>query len=122
MKSFHCISEVSQSVNFTSIGPPMLPVGSSSTNRKTKTASFTSNITEDLKISSQLRRFSFHELKLVTRNFKPENLLGEGGFGCVFKGWISEKRNGHAKPGVGLAVAVKTLNHKGLQGHKEWLV
>ena len=26
------------------------------------------------------------------------------------------------KPGTGLTVAVKTLNHDGLQGHKEWLV
>jgi serine/threonine protein kinase len=26
------------------------------------------------------------------------------------------------KPGTGLTVAVKTLNHDGLQGHKEWVV
>jgi hypothetical protein len=26
------------------------------------------------------------------------------------------------KPGTGLSVAVKTLNHDGLQGHKEWMV
>jgi hypothetical protein len=59
---------------------------------------------------------------LATRNFRPESLLGEGGFGCVFKGWIEENGTAPVKPGTGLTVAVKTLNHDGLQGHKEWLV
>jgi hypothetical protein len=49
-------------------------------------------------------------------------LLGEGGFGCVFKGWIEENGTAPVKPGTGLTVAVKTLNHDGLQGHKEWVV
>ncbi|KAK9135397.1 hypothetical protein Syun_014727 [Stephania yunnanensis] len=44
-----------------------------------------------------------------------------GGFGCVFKGWIEENGTVAVKPGMGLTVAVKTLNHDGLQGHKEWL-
>ncbi|KAG9153417.1 hypothetical protein Leryth_021832 [Lithospermum erythrorhizon] len=57
----------------------------------------------------------------TTRNFRPESLLGEGGFGCVFKGWIEENGTAPVKPGTGLTVAVKTLNHDGLQGHKEWL-
>ena len=59
---------------------------------------------------------------MATRNFRPESLLGEGGFGCVFKGWIEENGTAPVKPGTGLTVAVKTLNHDGLQGHKEWLV
>lgn len=82
----------------------------------------TSNVGEDLKISSQLRKFSFTELKSATRNFRPESLLGEGGFGCVFKGWINESGTAPAKAGTGLTVAVKTLNHDGVQGHREWLV
>lgn len=64
----------------------------------------------------------FNDLKLATRNFRPESLLGEGGFGCVFKGWIEENGTAPVKPGTGLTVAVKTLNPDGLQGHKEWLV
>jgi hypothetical protein len=40
----------------------------------------------------------------------------------VFKGWIEENGTAPVKPGTGLTVAVKTLNHDGLQGHKEWLV
>lgn len=40
----------------------------------------------------------------------------------MFKGWIEENGTAPVKPGTGLTVAVKTLNHDGLQGHKEWLV
>lgn len=76
---------------------------------------------EELVASSKLRRFSFTDLKLATRNFRPDSLLGEGGFGCVFKGWVDEHGTAPVKPGTGLTVAVKTLNHNGLQGHKEWL-
>ncbi|KAL8269036.1 hypothetical protein R6Q59_002834 [Mikania micrantha] len=76
---------------------------------------------EELKVAPGLRKFGFNDLKLATRNFRPESLLGEGGFGCVFKGWIEENGTAPVKPGTGLTVAVKTLNHDGLQGHKEWL-
>ncbi|KAC9839122.1 hypothetical protein E3N88_45190 [Mikania micrantha] len=76
---------------------------------------------EELKVASRLRKFAFNDLKLATRNFRPESLLGEGGFGCVFKGWVEENGTGPVKPGTGLTVAVKTLNHDGVQGHKEWL-
>ncbi|KAG2316356.1 hypothetical protein Bca52824_019478 [Brassica carinata] len=78
-------------------------------------------ISGELKYSSKLRIFMFNNLKLATRNFRPESLLGEGGFGCVFKGWIEENGTAPVKPGTGLTVAVKTLNPDGLQGHKEWL-
>ncbi|XP_012081028.2 probable serine/threonine-protein kinase PIX7 [Jatropha curcas] len=96
-------------------------VGSSSSTSYPLSTPSTPNILEELKFASQLRNFSFNELKSATRNFRPENLLGEGGFGCVFKGWISETRTASVKPGTGLPVAVKKHNHGGLQGHKEWL-
>eukprot|EP00250_Pteridium_aquilinum_P014291 c21895_g3_i1 orf=347-1687(+) len=76
---------------------------------------------EELVASSQLRKFCFADLKLATRNFRPDSLLGKGGFGCVFKGWIDEHGTAPVKPGTGLTVAVKALDHNGLQGHKEWL-
>lgn len=84
-------------------------------------SSLVSKPEEELVLFSQLRRFSFSDLRSATRNFRPDSLLGEGGFGCVFKGWIDEHGTSPVKPGTGLTVAVKTLNHKGLQGHKEWL-
>jgi len=72
--------------------------------------------------SPNLKAFSFNELKNATRNFRPDSLLGEGGFGYVFKGWIDEHTLTAAKPGSGMVVAVKKLKPEGFQGHKEWLV
>ncbi|KAK8711074.1 hypothetical protein V6N13_146376 [Hibiscus sabdariffa] len=99
---------------------PVAPVSSTTTSNAESTSS-TSKFSEELKVASQLRKFTFIDLKLATRNFRPESLLGEGGFGCVFKGWIEENGTAPVKPGTGLTVAVKTLNIDGLQGHKEWL-
>jgi len=72
--------------------------------------------------SPNLKAFSFNELKNATRNFRPDSLLGEGGFGHVYKGWIDEHTFTAAKPGSGMVVAVKRLKPEGFQGHKEWLV
>ncbi|KAG5240626.1 KINASE 2B family protein [Salix suchowensis] len=71
--------------------------------------------------SPNLKAFSFNELKNATRNFRPDSVLGEGGFGCVFKGWIDENTLAASKPGSGMVVAVKKLKPEGFQGHKEWL-
>ncbi|KAL1113989.1 hypothetical protein V6Z11_D02G226600 [Gossypium hirsutum] len=67
-----------------------------------------------------LRIFSFAELKSATKNFRPEMVLGEGGFGKVFKGWLDEKSPG--KSGSGTLIAVKKLNSESLQGFEEWQV
>ncbi|XP_044504416.1 serine/threonine-protein kinase PBL34-like isoform X2 [Mangifera indica] len=115
------------SVNYANKSPnekrrnlPVVPVSSTTTSNAESTSS-TPKFSEELKIASQLRKFTFNNLRLATRNFRPESLLGEGGFGCVFKGWVEENGTAPVKPGTGLTVAVKTLNHDGLQGHKEWL-
>ncbi|KAH0907335.1 hypothetical protein HID58_039162 [Brassica napus] len=99
------------------------PVSSTTTTTTSNAGSSSSTpmISEELKVYSNLTKFTFNDLKLATRNFRPESLLGEGGFGCVFKGWIQEHGTAPVKPGTGLTVAVKTLNPDGLQGHKEWL-
>ncbi|KAG6398307.1 hypothetical protein SASPL_139763 [Salvia splendens] len=112
----------SKSTNETSRDQPVVPVVSSSATSNAESVPSTPKIEEELKISSQLRKFTYNELKLATRSFRPDSLLGEGGFGCVFKGWVNENGNTPVKPGTGLTVAVKTLNHDGLQGHKEWLI
>ncbi|XP_002988311.2 probable serine/threonine-protein kinase PIX7 [Selaginella moellendorffii] len=75
----------------------------------------------EVRQGAHLRIFSFTDLRSATRNFRPDSLLGEGGFGSVFKGWIDENGTGAVKPGTGLVVAVKQLNPEGLQGHREWL-
>ncbi|KAG4197279.1 hypothetical protein ERO13_A05G014600v2 [Gossypium hirsutum] len=70
----------------------------------------------------QLLQFTFQELKSATGNFRPDSILGEGGFGYVFKGWIEENGTAPAKPGSRITVAVKSLKLDGLQGHREWVV
>jgi hypothetical protein len=72
--------------------------------------------------SSNVRKFSFGELKGSTRNFRPDSLLGEGGFGSVFKGWMDERTLAPVRPGAGIIVAVKKLKLDSFQGHREWLV
>ncbi|KAJ6421717.1 hypothetical protein OIU84_028994 [Salix udensis] len=112
----------SKSTNDKNKDQPAVPaMSSTTTTSNAESASSFPTFSEELKLASQLRKFTFNDLKLATRNFRPESLLGEGGFGCVFKGWIEENGTAPVKPGTGLTVAVKTLNHDGLQGHKEWL-
>lgn len=72
--------------------------------------------------SPNLKAFAFNELKNATRNFRPDSLIGEGGFGYVYKGWLDEQTFTASKPGTGIVVAVKKLKPEGFQGHKEWLV
>lgn len=58
------------------------------------------------------RFLAYEELKEATNNFEPASILGEGGFGRVFKGILSD----------GTAVAIKRLTSGGQQGDKEFLV
>ncbi|KVH97872.1 Concanavalin A-like lectin/glucanase, subgroup [Cynara cardunculus var. scolymus] len=57
--------------------------------------------------------FTFRELAAATNNFRPDCFLGEGGFGCVYRGRLQ---------GSGQVVAVKQLDRNGLQGNREFLV
>uniref|UniRef100_J3ME91 non-specific serine/threonine protein kinase n=1 Tax=Oryza brachyantha TaxID=4533 RepID=J3ME91_ORYBR len=55
-------------------------------------------------------RFSYEELTGITSNFSRDNVIGEGGFGCVYKGWL----------GDGRCVAVKQLKAGSGQGEREF--
>lgn len=61
---------------------------------------------------SSTRFLAYEELKEATNNFEPTSILGEGGFGRVFKGVLND----------GTAVAIKRLTSGGQQGDKEFLV
>ncbi|KAL2328753.1 hypothetical protein Fmac_022180 [Flemingia macrophylla] len=70
---------------------------------------------------SNLKNFSFTELTAATRNFRTDSVLGEGGFGSVFKGWIDDQSLSAVKPGKGIVVAVKRIDKDSFQDHKDWL-
>ncbi|XP_074310987.1 putative serine/threonine-protein kinase PBL23 [Silene latifolia] len=57
--------------------------------------------------------FSYKELSDATGNFTNDNLLGEGGFGKVYRGFLDNPKQ---------VVAVKQLDRNGLQGNREFLV
>ncbi|CAL0331968.1 unnamed protein product [Lupinus luteus] len=67
-----------------------------------------------------MKVFSFVELKAATKNFRSDALLGEGGFGKVYKGWLHHNTLTPAKPGSGFIVAIKKLNTESVQGFQEW--
>ncbi|GKA31669.1 receptor-like cytoplasmic kinase 176, partial [Tanacetum coccineum] len=52
-------------------------------------------------------------------NFHPPAVVGEHIYSSLYKGWI-DGQYAPARPGTGLPIAVKRLNHS-LQGHQEWL-
>ena len=72
--------------------------------------------------SPNLKEFTFTDLKTATKNFKSDSVLGEGGFGRVFKGWVDEKTLAPSKAGIGMVVAIKKLNSESMQGFQEWQV
>nr|TKS17739.1 kinase 2 family protein [Populus alba] len=57
--------------------------------------------------------FTFRELANATKNFRADCLLGEGGFGRVYKGRLESTNQ---------VVAIKQLDRNGLQGNREFLV
>ncbi|XP_037471766.1 probable serine/threonine-protein kinase PBL25 [Triticum dicoccoides] len=66
-----------------------------------------SNIT-----SCSARAFTYDQLADATGNFRADCLLGEGGFGRVYRGRLDD----------GQLVAVKQLDLDGLQGDREFVV
>ncbi|CAL5343091.1 unnamed protein product [Camellia sinensis] len=55
--------------------------------------------------------FTFRQIKAATTNFDAANKIGEGGFGSVYKGLLSD----------GTVIAVKQLSAKSKQGNKEFV-
>ncbi|KAI9112175.1 hypothetical protein K1719_016698 [Acacia pycnantha] len=57
-------------------------------------------------------RYSYQELKKATRGFKDRGLLGQGGFGRVYKGTLPSSKT---------QVAVKRISHESKQGLREFV-
>lgn len=60
-------------------------------------------------MQSRNRRFTYTELKMITSNFR--RVIGEGGFGLVYDGFLED----------GTQVAVKLRSQSSNQGVKEFL-
>ncbi|KAL4289641.1 hypothetical protein GQ457_14G009130 [Hibiscus cannabinus] len=57
-----------------------------------------------------LKRFSYRELQIATGNFNPQNILGQGGYGVVYKGRLPNS----------LVVAVKRLKDPNFTGEVQF--
>lgn len=59
----------------------------------------------------KVNTYSYEELRMATNDFSSANKIGEGGFGCVYKGQF-----GNGKMG-----AIKVLSSESRQGKREFL-
>lgn len=64
----------------------------------------------DSGISSSKTHFSYEEMMEITNGFSRDNVIGEGGFGCVYKGTMSD----------GKIAAIKQLKAGSGQGEREF--
>ncbi|CAD6225231.1 unnamed protein product [Miscanthus lutarioriparius] len=70
------------------------------------------SITPNLQaLDLQTGSFTLRQIKVATRNFDLANKIGEGGFGSVYKGLLSD----------GTVIAVKQLSARSKQGNREFV-
>ncbi|CAA6659118.1 unnamed protein product [Spirodela intermedia] len=62
--------------------------------------------------------FTYDEMRVATRNFRPDQILGEGGFGIVYKGVLDENVRPCFKYTL---VAVKELNPRASKAEVNYL-
>ncbi|KAL5194991.1 Cysteine-rich receptor-like protein kinase 29 [Glycine soja] len=67
-------------------------------------------LANDIKTDDQLLQFDFATIKFATNNFSDANKLGQGGFGIVYKGTLSD----------GQEIAIKRLSINSNQGETEF--
>lgn len=67
---------------------------------------------EDFQMGTGPKRFAYKELVVATNNFSEEGKLGQGGFGGVYKGHLSE---------LNMEIAVKKISNSSKQGKKEYI-
>ncbi|KAE8725379.1 Serine/threonine-protein kinase PBS1 [Hibiscus syriacus] len=114
MAQLHSLSMFTDTLNFalwSCLGALLLDKSKSRTGSDSKKEPAVPKDGQTANIASQT--FTFRELASATKNFRQECLLGEGGFGRVYKGRLES---------TGQVVAVKQLDRNGIQGNREFLV
>lgn len=66
---------------------------------------------EDVSSIQNIKMYTYKELRVATEGFSPDNKVGEGGFGSVYKGTLKN----------GTLVAIKVLSSESRQGVREFL-
>ncbi|EEF35158.1 kinase, putative [Ricinus communis] len=82
-----------------------------STEMAPETVNLTS-INEDLERGAVPRKFSYIDLVSATNKFSNDRKLGEGGFGAVYKGYLTD---------LDMPIAVKRISRGSRQGRKEYI-
>ena len=80
--------------------------------KKETVATSLTSINDDLERGAGPRRFSYSDLISATNNFSDERKLGQGGFGSVYKGYLTN---------LDLLIAVKKISSRSKQGKKEFI-
>ncbi|KAF8399706.1 hypothetical protein HHK36_015576 [Tetracentron sinense] len=90
--------------------PPLSPSAIGNTYGSNQGNVYHPGATESSVIGGTKSWFSYEELMQITNGFSRQNVIGEGGFGCVYKGWLPDGR----------VVAVKQLKAGSGQGEREF--
>ncbi|KAL8117895.1 hypothetical protein AgCh_015686 [Apium graveolens] len=80
--------------------------------KKTTEAAHNLEVFDDELEGAGSRKLSYQCLDLATNNFSNEQKLGEGGFGCVYKGYLTD---------LEMHIAVKKISRGSRQGKKEYV-
>ncbi|KAJ1276595.1 hypothetical protein BS78_05G226600 [Paspalum vaginatum] len=75
----------------------------------------------EIEMGTGPRRFPYHELAAATRSFAPEEKLGQGGFGAVYRGYLraNSGTSGNGLPVVPVAIK-RFAKESSKQGRKEY--
>ncbi|KAL4557185.1 hypothetical protein LXL04_035357 [Taraxacum kok-saghyz] len=74
-------------------------------------ASPTGDVHRELLDVDNMRLYTYKDLQIASQDFKPENKIGQGGFGSVYKRQLKD----------GKLVAIKVLSIESRQGLREFL-
>ncbi|GKV48434.1 hypothetical protein SLEP1_g55248 [Rubroshorea leprosula] len=111
------VSTLSVNSTFTEIGRSESELNSRNGSGTSAESMVRSSFPSVTQRTNNLRVFTISELKSATKNFSRSVMIGEGGFGCVYRGSIKSLED----PSQKIEVAVKQLVKRGLQGHKQWV-